>query len=415
MTTLTPIDPQERIEILDILRGFALLGILFNNMLYFSGYAFVPFDNLKQIINFPLSENIYYFLDIVITAKFYTLFCILFAVGFYIQFSKHREYPSDFLRTYRRRLTILFLIGIIHNLIWFGDILLLYSIMAFILILFRNMKTKNLLRWSIFIILLPLLLDLVVLPFIQVPESAATETTGAVAHVNYPDMAPQDVINTFQNGTIAELLSLNIHNIVWKYLGYIPSGGFFKILGIFILGYYLASIGFFTNKNKSNVLLISSLIVGLMATLFSKLLGGNPYQFPSTLPNIFYKFLLAVGQIFMCIFYITSIFKIVQMSIGKRVLKHLIPVGRMALTNYLSQTIIMIIIFYNFGLNLIGRIGLISVMGIVVAVLVFQIIMSNIWLKHFRFGPFEWAWRSLTYKKKLKIRNEIISTTSQTN
>jgi len=156
MTTLTPIDPQERIEILDILRGFALLGILFNNMLYFSGYAFVPFDNLKQIINFPLSENIYYFLDIVITAKFYTLFCILFAVGFYIQFSKHREYPSDFLRTYRRRLTILFLIGIIHNLIWFGDILLLYSIMAFILILFRNMKTKNLLRWSIFIILLPL-------------------------------------------------------------------------------------------------------------------------------------------------------------------------------------------------------------------------------------------------------------------
>jgi len=75
MTTLTPIEPKQRIEILDILRGFALLGIIFNNMLYFSGYSFMPFDNLKQIIDFQLNEKIYYFLDIIITAKFlYTIF-----------------------------------------------------------------------------------------------------------------------------------------------------------------------------------------------------------------------------------------------------------------------------------------------------------------------------------------------------
>ena len=78
MKTLTPIDPKQRIEILDILRGFALLGIIFNNMLYFSGYAYVPFDKLKQIINFRLNEDVYRFLDIIITAKFYTLFSILF-------------------------------------------------------------------------------------------------------------------------------------------------------------------------------------------------------------------------------------------------------------------------------------------------------------------------------------------------
>ena len=91
MKTFTPIEPKQRIEILDILRGFALLGIIFNNMQYLSGYAFTPFDTLKQIINFQFNEDVYHFLDIIITAKFYTLFSFLFATGFYIQLSKHTE------------------------------------------------------------------------------------------------------------------------------------------------------------------------------------------------------------------------------------------------------------------------------------------------------------------------------------
>lgn len=124
MKTFAPIEPKQRIEILDILRGFALLGIIFNNMQYLSGYAFTPFDTLKEIINFKLNEDVYHLLDIIITAKFYTLFSFLFATGFYIQLSKHTEDSTDFLKTYRRRLFILLVIGAVHSLIWFGDILL---------------------------------------------------------------------------------------------------------------------------------------------------------------------------------------------------------------------------------------------------------------------------------------------------
>jgi uncharacterized protein len=239
-------------------------------------------------------------------------------------------------------------------------------------------------------------------------DTIGAEKITPVVHVKFPDMTPETVINTFQNGTIGEVFILNIHNIVWKYLSYIPSGGYLKFLGIFLLGYYLASIGFFTEKSKSTLLLITSFIVGFLATISAKLLGGNSYQFPTTLPNILYKFLLSSGQIFMCFFYITSIIKIVQTSIGNRVFKHLVPIGRMALSNYLFQTIIMIIIFYNFGFNLFGRIGLIQTTGIAILILVLQIIFSNIWLKHFRFGPFEWLWRSLTYKKMIKLRYDNI-------
>jgi uncharacterized protein len=377
-------------------------------MQYLSGYAFTPFDTLKQIINFQLNEDLYHFLDIIITAKFYTLFSFLFATGFYIQLSKHMEDSTDFLKTYRRRLFILLVIGAVHSLIWFGDILLSYAIIGFILILFRNVKSKNLLRWSICILSLPFLIDLVLLPFSQTPTAIGFNNTTPIVHVNYPDMTPEAVINTYQNGSVVDIFLLNFHNLVWKYMGYFPSGQYFTLFGIFLFGYYLASIGFFTEKSKPILLFMISLIIGLLATFSARILGGSLYRWPPTLSNILFKFLLLTGQIFMCISYITFIYKIVQTSIGKRILKYLIPMGRMALTNYLFQTIIMIVIFYNYGFNLFGKVGLISTTGIVMLILVLQIIFSNIWLRHFRFGPFEWLWRSLTYKKRIKIRYDIV-------
>lgn len=404
MTSNQPIEPKQRIEILDILRGFALLGIIFMNMAFFSGYVFMPFDDLQQISNFELDEQLYSFLDIVVTGKFYTLFSILFAVGFYIQYEKKKEDAVNFLKTYRRRLFFLLLIGLLHSLIWFGDVLLVYSIFGFILILFRNVKSKNLLRWSLFFLLFPLLIDLALLPFMEALSSASAEKTAAQAHVQYPDMTVEAVISTFKNGSIADLFFLNIHNLVWKFLGYIPSGGYFKFLGIFLLGYYLASIEFFTKKSTSIVRLISSLVVGLLATFSAKMIGGSSYMIPSTPLNTLYKFFLLAGQIFLCIFYITAISKIAQTSIGRSVFSYLIPVGRMALSNYLFQTVVMIIVFYNFGFNLIGKIGLLHTAGIAILVLVSQIILSHIWLRNFKFGPLEWIWRSLTYKERVPIR-----------
>jgi len=401
---LAPTDPKQRIEILDILRGFALSGIIFNNMQYLSGYAFTPFTTLKEIINLQLNENLYHFLDIIITAKFYTLFSFLFATGFYIQFSRHSEDSTEFLKTYRRRLFILLVIGIVHSLIWFGDILFSYAVIGFILILFRNIHPKKLLPLSICILLLPYLIDLAVLPFFHTSATIGIHNSAPLVHVSYPDMTPLSVITTYQNGSIADIFLLNFHNLIWKYLGYFPSGQYFTLFGIFLLGYYLASVGFFKEKSKSTLLLIISLFVGILATFSARMLDGSLYQWPPTLSNIFFKFLLLTGQIFLCIFYITIIYKTVQTSIGNRILKYLIPMGRMALSNYLFQTIIMIAIFYNFGFNLFGKIGLITVTGIAIFILILQIIFSNIWLRYFKFGPFEWLWRSLTYKKRIKIR-----------
>ena len=404
MTINESLEPKQRIQILDILRGFALLGIIFNNMEYFSGYAFMPFDDLKQVTNFELDEKLYSFLDIIITAKFFTLFSILFAVGFYIQYNKQKEDSINFLRAYRRRIFFLFIIGLLHSLIWFGDILFLYAIVAIILTLFRNVKPTNLIRWSIFFLILPFLFDFAMFFFLQAPAANVTVNPVTLAHTSYPDMTPAAVIKTFQEGSFVEVFNFNIHNLVWKWLGYFPSGRLFTFFGIFLLGYYLASIGFFTKKNNSKSLLISSFLIGIVAAISAKMLGGSMFKFPSTPANSIYKLLLTISQIFLCLFYITSIFEIVKTSAGKKGLNYLIPLGRMALSNYLLQTIFMITVFYNFGFNLFGKIGLFQTTGIVILFLALQIIFSNIWLKHFRFGPFEWVWRSFTYKKWIKIR-----------
>jgi uncharacterized protein len=404
MTINESIEPKQRIQILDILRGFALFGIIFNNMEYFSGYAYMPFDDLKQVTNFELDEKLYSFLDIIITAKFFTLFSILFAVGFYVQYNKHKEDSISFLKTYRRRIFFLFIIGLLHSLIWSGDILLLYAIIAIILTLFRNVKSRNLFRWSVFFLMLPFLFDFVLYFFLQAPAANVTVNSVALAHTSYPDMTPSAVVKIFQGGSFVEVFKLNIHNLVWKWLSYFPSGRLFTFFGIFLFGYYLASIGFFTKKDNSKSLLISSFLIGIAAAISAKMLGGSMFKFPSTPANSIYKLLLIISQISLCLFYIASIFEIVKTSAGKKVLNYLMPLGRMALSNYLLQTIFMILIFYNFGFGLFGKIGLFKTTGIVILLLALQIIFSNIWLKHFRFGPFEWVWRCFTYKKWINIR-----------
>jgi len=404
MPSIKPVEPKQRIEILDILRGFALLGIIFNNILYFSGYSFIPYAELQQTPTHHLDEKIYILQEIIVSGKFYTLFCMLFAAGFYLQLSKNKNNTIDFLTTFRRRLFILLLIGMIHILIWFGDILFLYALIGYILILFRNTRTRNLFKWSLFFLLLPVLIDFALMPFFHVSDTIAAENHVSIAHTNYPDMTAEEVFKIFKYGTIREIFVLNIHNYVWKWLSYILSRRFFTVLGIFLLGYYLSETGFFQERTKSTKLLMSSIVIGLSASIAAEMMGESQFQFPPTLSSMVYKILLLSGQIFLCFFYIAFIYKIIQTPIGKRMLNYLKPVGRMALTNYISQTVLLIIFFYNFGFNFFGELGLITICGIAISVLVMQIIASNIWLKYFQYGPLEWVWRCLTYKKILKIQ-----------
>ncbi len=400
-TSYQPVEPKKRIDFIDILRGFALLGILFNNSLLFSGYDFMPLQNLRLFSTFNLDTQLWEILDVVVTGKFYTLFSILFGVGFYLQWSKKSH---DFLKVYRRRLFILLIFGFIHSLIWFGDILFLYALVGFILLLFRNVKTKNLLRLSILFIFGIVLFDLIMMPFASNFNNGGTSTAAAPAHVFYPDMSPAEVIDGFRTGNIGGLFSLNIHNLIWKWLSYFPSGRVLNVMGTFILGYFLASTEFFTKHSRSLKLLITFLLFGVLSTIFMKIIDDSMYQFSTTAAQFLYKLVVYARQVFLCLFYICLLSTIAGTSPGKKVLNYLKPVGRMALTNYIMQTVVCLIVFYNFGFNLFGRLGLVTIVFIVIGIVTLQIVLSTIWFKYFRFGPLEWLWRTLTYRKRIQLR-----------
>jgi len=149
--TYKPIEKKERLIVLDVLRGFALMGILFANILSWSGIKFMLISNIHQLGDFTSDTHLYHLLKYFVDTKFYTIFSILFGIGFSMQITKYKDSPG-FIPLYRRRLALLFVIGLIHASMWSGDILTLYALVGFVLVLFRNLEPKKLFKISIILL-----------------------------------------------------------------------------------------------------------------------------------------------------------------------------------------------------------------------------------------------------------------------
>src|SRR5210317_2329862 len=134
-----------RIHIIDAIRGLAILGILFANIQSWSGYKFIALDEIQSLPLYHLDgvfNQLHYWL---VDGKFYAIFSMLFGAGFGLQYLKYQHEQSPFIRKYRRRLAFLVLFGVAHALLWSGDILTLYALLAFVLVMLRNIRYERLL------------------------------------------------------------------------------------------------------------------------------------------------------------------------------------------------------------------------------------------------------------------------------
>lgn len=395
---IEPVSKKKRIEILDVIRGFAIFGIIIANIQSWSGYKFIPFDVLQTLSYYDFNSMGKYLFMFFIDTKFYTLFSLLFGIGFYIQFHKFRDDQGPFLKTYRRRLSFLMIFGLIHAFFWSGDILLIYGAVGFLLVFFRNFSHKNLLISSVFFYYIWLAYDIVFAlfypEFMNYPSSA---------YKTYIDMSPLELTAIFQNGSFFEVLQANWHNLYWRYVDLIPSGRATKVLSIFILGYYLMSIDYFRVYAKSIKFLSFYLITGIIFTYVSYEIGGSMSAFSHDLHNVGYKALAATGQILLAMSYIHILAVLDETSFFKKAFHYFAYVGRMSFTNYLIHTVMGYLIFYPFFGGLFGTMGLVEISVLALVLYAFQIVFSMIWLKYFSFGPLEWAWRCLTYKQVFPI------------
>jgi len=397
-----PVSLSERILFIDLLRGMALFGILAANM-----RAFVaPLDaygDIQALFHGRADVLAQWFIDAFIQGKFITIFSFLFGMGFAIQLSRAEARGVRFLSFYPRRLLALALFGLIHGiLIWAGDILLTYAFSGAILLLFRNRKQKTLLWWAGSLFSLPIVVPTIFLAiyFSRFRPSWMTPKP--------PDVQKfYTIIQIYAHGTVRQILAQNW--VEWKHA--LPALGFaIYATALFLLGMWVWRSGIVQKLDEYKPVLKKvcawCLPIGLAVNLFTAtalaVMPRDRFSFLGFFTQILYfpgTHILAAG-------YVSGLALIFLDEDKRRMLLPFAAVGRTALTNYLMQSVICTLFFYHYTTGLYGRIG--PALAFVPTVLLYsvQVVISNQWLKEFRFGPMEWLWRGMTYGKFPSMRKD---------
>ncbi|PLW70690.1 DUF418 domain-containing protein [Pseudohalioglobus lutimaris] len=390
-----------RIEVIDAIRGFAVLGILLANIQSWSGYKFLPFTELAELPYYTLDAVLYWWNTFLVDSKFYAIFSLLFGVGFGLQWERKQHQAETFLPMYRRRMAFLLLFGFLHMLLWSGDILLLYAILAFVMIALRSLSPRSQLLLGVTLMFAFLLTHLVVL-LTGEPEVA----TGKLAHHNYPDMSGEAVIAAFASTDWGQIFEVNLHNIYWRWHDFIPNGRISRVLGFFLIGCYLARTGFFTGAARRPLTLLVCLVSGVALTLIAMNMGLSMASWARHPMDLVSKQLYVLGQLLMALGYMCVLVLAFETGIGRQLMHPLTLIGRTAFTSYLGQTVIGVGIFYGVGLGHIATLGLAQLGVLAIGIYAFQVVFASTWLRFFRQGPVEWAWRCLTAKKILPNRRK---------
>lgn len=394
----SPASPaRDRIQALDVLRGVAVAGILFANVIVFFGLVFLPAERAAA---FPTAaaDSVARLLERgFVEGKFYSIFSLLFGIGFGLQLARAGEAA---LPRFKRRLRILLAIGAMHAvLIWAGDILMLYALLGLMMPWFARKTDRELLRWTVILLAIPTVLYVVALAgWILVGPAPAQTPSGATMPAEF--LAIFEAVGT---GGVKDAFVGNLVLLAGRWADLFFTARFPKVLGMFVLGLWTVRTGLALRLSDHRPMLVRwSLLgwgVGLPANLIAAwALDRWPYL-PPTGGSLLGVAMQGVGVPMLALGYAATVGLLVVD--GRRVVNGFAPVGRMALSNYLMHSIICVVLSYGFGLGLWWRIGASTAMAIAAAIVVVQIPLSAWWLSRFRFGPVEWIWRRLTYGRPI--------------
>lgn len=424
--TIGPVLPGERIEVIDILRGWAIFGILLVNISHDVGWDYLLAKQWQGTVD----RIAWTLVDIFGSGKFYTLFSFLFGLGFALQMGRAESRGAPFFPVYRRRLLALFLIALVHTLIWWGDVLLHYAVLGFLLLLFRTRSPRLILATAFVCLLIPLVYVGAVdgnrtrrLADPQTAQEAMREAGQRQAkrrawndqdlRVHSRGSFREIVIERAQQFTrrhtqlhwsLSSASTATGYDSTERYAYWL--GGWFPFL---LLGLYAGRRGIFQDLRAHLPFIRKVMWWGLglgvvcapAAHIVSEHLPNPAWPYVTRhLADV----LWTIGAPALCFFYASTIVLLAQKEGWKRRLAPLATVGRLALSNYLFQSLVQVLIFNSYGLGLYGKVGPLG--GVALTFLIFpvQVVLSIWWIRRFRFGPAEWLWRTLTYGKLQPMR-----------
>ena len=407
MTAIDPANPTSatrRIASIDVLRGLAMLGILVLNIQIFA----MPFESYGNAFGYGNVEGSNYWvftLSMVLgDMKFMAIFSMLFGAGMVLFIERLLETGRSAYAIHYRRMAWLLAIGFIHAyMIWYGDILVGYALCGMILVWFRRMPPWALLMVGVIMVATcsVFMLGLGGLMMEFEPEKIAAAAIGSA------DMQEsiQWQLESYGGGWTDQLAHRSMVAATMQTMGF-----FFFIFwragGLMLIGMALYRGGVFSAR-RSNGFYLGLLAMGVLIGIPLCILGlqagwsvdWNPFKVKFLTSQLNYW-----GSIFVALGWVAVIMLLVRSGLLRWLQHGLASVGRMALSNYLLQSILCTLIFYGHGLGQFGTWDRTEQMLLVLVMTICQLIWSPLWLATFRFGPAEWLWRTLTYWRLQPMR-----------
>jgi uncharacterized protein len=391
---------DERVQVMDVLRGVALFGVFLMNLVAFAGVPIMA--TAQQLLSLPTAPFDFTLLQVLrwlFLDKANTIFAFLFGLGFYLQMQRLEARDVDFGRIYLRRLTVLLVIGCLHLVfVWSWDILHLYALAGFILFAMRRMPTRDLLGLGILFALIG-----------RTAQKALAEFDPGGHWTSLPGgFSDEDVLLRQRLAESGDYAGLVATFFDWMFFDYFATGMIIGwlcyVLGRFMLGAWVGRHGWIERAKEflpgwrrvRNIALLSGFVIEGVAIIL---------QWSSWVPRWPHRSFIAdcihlVGTPILATGYVATIVVGFESGVLRRWLAPFAWAGRMALTNYLLQSLVIGFVLFGIGpgLALAGRIGASALTGIVIVAFTLQILLSRWWLQNFRHGPAEWLWRWLTYR-----------------
>lgn len=404
---IAPIQAKERFVILDALRGFALLGICLANFPEFSLYTFQPAEVTAAMPSAAIDRVVRFIQYLFIDGKFYTIFSILFGIGFSIIIANAERKGANGFKIFYRRMSVLALIGFLHlMLLWSGDILLLYAIAGMLLPLFRRLSDRMLLSVSALFIFVPVLIEWSA-GMAQISLSAWASDLQWHYCAKYGITEENFGVWLRDARSYAGVFQFLIQGAFERMWEFLEGHRLLKVMGLFLLGLYIGRnriyAGLACHRKEIGRTGTISLLVGLPLSVVYAWDSVSGHPFGDTVASLLY----AVSVVPMGISYMAGMAWLFMKYETSGMWRYIAAPGRMALTNYIGQSLIGILLFYGIGFGWGASVGLGTTELIACGVFVVELLCSLAWLRYFRYGPLEWIWRMLTYGEYLKIKKEI--------
>ncbi|MDI6646188.1 MULTISPECIES: DUF418 domain-containing protein [Bacillus] len=381
-----PMSLRERVHFLDIVRGFALMGIILVN--YFlivdsaKGFDMESNDVFHNLVNWFAS------------GKFITLFSFLFGVGFMIFMDRAAQKVDSPNKLFARRLTILLGFGLLHlTFVWIGDILAYYAVAGFLLLFFYKRTAKTIRNWLITLFVIQLFTPF----FTMLLNTISSGSSGK------PDFADFELIS---HNSLTYLASIGDR---WADMVTMASSSFFTVYSMFfmfLLGVYFVKMEFFKNMEAKKAIWNRIWIICTIAFLITQgstiITAVNPFE--NTLWVNMATALEQNGGLTGSMFYMSTLAMLfLHVPQLRGALMVFTKVGRMSLTCYLLHSIIGTLLFLKYGAGLVDHLQPAGTFFMAIGVYVFLVLFSTFWLKRFKYGPMEYIWRQLTYGKVKQI------------